>query len=62
MKPENVGYDANGTIKIFDFGLARDLACVKRCGEVMGFTGTPRYMANEIGEGKSYGLKVDVYS
>jgi serine/threonine protein kinase len=28
----------------------------------MGFTGTPRYMANEIGEGKSYGLKVDVYS
>lgn len=49
-------------IKIFDFGLARDLTCVSRSGEVLGFTGTPRYMANEIGEGKRYGLEVDVYS
>ena len=62
LKPDNVGFDVDNTIKIFDFGLARDMGCVARSGEVLGFTGTPRYMANEIGEGRRYGLKVDVYS
>mmetsp|Transcript_7078 Transcript_7078/g.11743 ORF Transcript_7078/g.11743 Transcript_7078/m.11743 type:complete len:326 (-) Transcript_7078:59-1036(-) len=62
LKPDNVGFDVYKNIKIFDFGLARDLGCVSRSGEVLGFTGTPRYMANEIGEGTRYGLKVDVYS
>jgi serine/threonine protein kinase len=52
----------DNNIKIFDLGLARDLSCVSRSGEMLGFTGTPRYMANEIGEGKPYGLPVDVYS
>lgn len=62
LKPDNVGFAVDNSIKIFDFGLARDLSCVNRSGETLGFTGTPRYMANEIGEGKQYGLKVDVYS
>ena len=62
LKPDNVGFDVETTVKIFDFGLARDLSYVQRSGEMLGFTGTPRYMANEIGEGKPYGLKVDVYS
>jgi serine/threonine protein kinase len=62
LKPDNVGFDVDGIVKIFDFGLARDLGFVRRSGEMLGFTGTPRYMANEVGEGKQYGLKVDVYS
>lgn len=62
LKPDNVGFDIDGNVKIFDFGLARDLGFVSRSGEMLGFTGTPRYMANEVGEGKQYGLKVDVYS
>ena len=62
LKPDNVGFDVDNNIKIFDLGLARDLTCVSRSGEMLGFTGTPRYMANEIGEGKPYGLPVDVYS
>lgn len=62
LKPDNVGFDVDNNIKIFDLGLARDLSCVSRSGEMLGFTGTPRYMANEIGEGKPYGLPVDVYS
>lgn len=62
LKPDNVGFDVDNMIKIFDFGLARDLGCVARSGEILGFTGTPRYMANEIGEGRRYGLEVDIYS
>ena len=62
LKPENLGFDANGVIKIFDFGVARDLVYVKEIKDRLGFTGTPRYMANEVGTGKEYGLPADVYS
>lgn len=47
LKPDNIGFDSNGTVKIFDFGVARDLEYVKQVGDRLGFTGTPRYMAPE---------------
>jgi serine/threonine protein kinase len=62
LKPENLGFDSSGVIKIFDFGVARDLVYVKEVKDRLGFTGTPRYMANEVGAGKEYGLPADVYS
>jgi serine/threonine protein kinase len=62
LKPENIGFDAIGTIKIFDFGIARDLEYVRCVNDQLGFSGTPRYMANEIMIGSKYGLPVDVYS
>jgi len=62
LKPDNIGFDANGTVKIFDFGVARDMEYVKKVGDRLRFTGTPRYMANEVGAGLEYGLEADVYS
>lgn len=66
LKPDNIGFDRSGEVRIFDFGLARDLSYVKKQRHVLGCTGTIRYMANEICKGiktkKPYGLKVDVYS
>jgi serine/threonine protein kinase len=35
---------------------------VKEVKDRLGFTGTPRYMANEVGTGNEYGLPADVYS
>lgn len=60
LKPSNVGFDENGTVKLFDLGNCRDLAFSAKTGEVLGFAGTPRYMATEIGAGKEYGLPSDV--
>lgn len=62
LKPDNIGFDSDGTVKIFDFGVARDLEYVKKVGDCLGFTGTPRYMATEVVSGKKYGLPADVYS
>jgi serine/threonine protein kinase len=62
LKPENVGFTASGKVKIFDFGVARDLVHVQRVGDKLGFTGTPRYMANEVVAGMDYSLPADVYS
>ena len=65
MKPQNIGFDSNGTLKLFDFGLA---ACVKRTQlatdayEMTGFTGTLAYMAPEVVLRLPYNEKVDVYS
>jgi serine/threonine protein kinase len=58
LKPENVGFDANGTLKLFDFGLARDLASVE-AGDV---AGSICYMAPEILRGETTYLQSDVYS
>ena len=63
MKPTNIGFDESGTIKIFDFGIARELQLVVKSGKSLGFAGTPRYMANEVlGGAKLYNLSADVYS
>lgn len=64
IKPGNIGFDASGTVKIFDFGLSRELPAVgtKNGGRMTGIAGTPRYMAPEIAQCKPYGLSADVYS
>ena len=60
LKPSNVGFDVNGTVKLFDLGNCRDLAFSAKTGENLGFAGTPRYMATEVGAGKENGLPSDV--
>ena len=49
LKPDNVGFTDDGTVKIFDFGLS---TCVKarseldECYQMTGNTGSLRYMVN----------------
>ena len=58
LKPANVGFDDNGNIRLFDFGMARKL---EDCdpNEVCG---SPRYMSPEVMQGKGYTFQADVYS
>eukprot|EP00934_Nitzschia_sp_Nitz4_P005852 Nitzschia sp. Nitz4//scaffold201_size42423//8478//10203//NITZ4_007369-RA/size42423-snap-gene-0.39-mRNA-1//-1//CDS//3329541317//5842//frame0 len=67
LKPENLGLDVRGVMRVFDFGLAKELKArdlVKLPDEfnATGLTGSRRYMAPEVALCKSYGLAADVYS
>jgi len=58
LKPFNIGL-YNGTVKLFDFGLAR---IAKEDLKLTGRVGSPLYMAPEVVLSQDYGLPVDVYS
>jgi len=58
LKPGNVGFYADGSIRLFDFGMARK---VSDC-DPNELCGSPRYMAPEVMNGDGYTLKVDVFS
>ncbi|GJW56557.1 serine/threonine-protein kinase HT1, partial [Tanacetum coccineum] len=60
VKTENMLLDANGTLKIADFGVARVEA--QNPKDMTGKTGTLTYMAPEVIDGKPYDRKCDVYS
>ena len=65
LKPGNCGYDADGTLKIFDFGLAVELPHSddpEQLYNLAGNTGTARYMAPEVIKNKPYNFKADVFS
>lgn len=51
QKPDNVGFDAAGEVKIFDFGLAKRLVSEDKTDHELytltGNTGSLRYMAPE---------------
>lgn len=56
-----------GDVKLFDFGLARELpdpskADKNGCYNMTSSTGSIRYMAPEVALGKPYNEKIDVYS
>lgn len=66
LKPDNIGFDSEGILKIFDFGLAKELREEERNVDglynMTGFTGAVRYMAPEVGLRQPYNLKADIYS
>jgi len=65
LKPANVGFDQDGTLKLFDFGLAVELpegSDPNSTFNLAGNTGTSRYMAVEVIRKHPYNVKVDVFS
>lgn len=66
LKPDNVGFDVRGDVKIFDFGLAREFPRTNKLAndtyQMSGKTGSLRYMAPEVAKEQPYNETVDVYS
>jgi len=67
LKPENIGLDVRRGVKLYDFGIAKELKkedLVKAPDDYncTGYTGTRLYMAPEVCLAKPYGLKSDIYS
>lgn len=66
LKPDNIGFDVRGDVKIFDFGLAREFpkteAMADDTYQMSGKTGSLRYMAPEVAKEKPYNETCDVYS
>mmetsp|Transcript_23754 Transcript_23754/g.38676 ORF Transcript_23754/g.38676 Transcript_23754/m.38676 type:complete len:829 (+) Transcript_23754:165-2651(+) len=59
LKPQNVGFDDMGRLKLFDFGFASEMIDDEPLEDR---AGTVRYMAPEVGLDKGHGLPADVYS
>ena len=64
LKPENVGFDSNGTVKLFDLGLAKEMKNAQQNGKykMSGETGSWAYMAPEVAKRWAYDGAVDIYS
>ncbi|MGH9706051.1 MAG: protein kinase domain-containing protein, partial [Candidatus Acidiferrales bacterium] len=60
LKPENVMIDAQGNVKIMDFGIARSMEAGTRATGSL--AGTPAYMAPEQVAGKPVDYRTDIYS
>jgi serine/threonine protein kinase len=62
VKPENILIDAEGHIKLTDFGLSKEGMNENFDGKTESFCGTTEYLAPEIIKDKKYGFSVDWYS
>jgi len=72
LKPDNIGFDIHGELKVFDFDIARVCPASESSSRVNGKNeetflmtqkvGSPRYMSPEVAKREPYNLKADVYS
>jgi len=66
LKPDNIGFTLDGTVKVLDFGLATILQNASPSKSdtyhMSGETGSLRYMAPEVAQCRPYNHKADVYS
>jgi hypothetical protein len=62
IKPSNLLRDASGTVKVADFGLAKDLAAEIQLTAADVVLGTPLYVSPEQASGRPVGVASDLYS
>jgi serine/threonine protein kinase len=66
LKPDNIGFDYDGRVKLFDFGLAKELDPRQKTEQglynMSGGTGSRRFMAPEVALSESYTVSADIYS
>ena len=66
IKPTNFGFDVDGVIKLFDFGLSKDLSSSQKLKDgtykLTRAIGSQRYMAPEVYTGQPYNTSADMYS
>lgn len=66
IKPENIGFDSHGIVKLFDFGLAKQVneedMCANGTYKLTPNTGSIRYMAPENSNSWPYNFQADSYS
>ncbi|KAH0785722.1 AGC family protein kinase [Histomonas meleagridis] len=60
IKPENILLDADGNIKLTDFGLSKELKFGEDVTDT--FCGTPDYYAPEVVQHQNYGMAIDWWS
>jgi serine/threonine protein kinase len=61
LKPQNIMIDVQGTVRIMDFGIARQLSGPDLTAAGM-LVGTPHYMAPEQAAGESIDQRTDIYA
>jgi serine/threonine protein kinase len=62
LKPHNIGFDREGNVRLFDFGLAREIDCDTLDSRIDGIAGSYRYMSPEVALGQGCCFSSDVYS
>jgi serine/threonine protein kinase len=64
LKPHNIGFDRNGNVRLFDFGLAREVITDSTTinTAIPGIAGSLRYMAPEVALNKGSVFASDVFS
>jgi serine/threonine protein kinase len=60
IKPSNIMVQADGTVRVLDFGIARARNSPQLT--VSGFVGSPNYAAPEQATGRSVDIRADIYS
>jgi hypothetical protein len=62
VKPANCYLDADGRVKVGDFGLSRSVAAASHLTRTGGFVGTPLFASPEQLKGEQLDARTDVYS